>query len=73
MAVEAGLRDPHHYVREAAVMGVLKCWHADAAGCRLRGLLGEVERALTADGDAQVVANCLYVMQQVGRNVFGGI
>ncbi|KFM26556.1 Beta-adaptin-like protein A [Auxenochlorella protothecoides] len=66
MAVEAGLRDPHHYVREAAVMGVLKCWHADAAGCRLRGLLGEVERALTADGDAQVVANCLYVMQQVG-------
>ncbi len=31
-AVDAGLRDAHPYVREAAVMGVLKCFHQDPAG-----------------------------------------
>lgn len=65
-AVDAGLRDSHPYVREAAVMGVLKCHHQDAAGVRMRGLLDRVEALLAGDGDPQVVANCLYVMQQVG-------
>ena len=30
--MDAGLRDAHPYVREAAVMGVLKCFHQDPAG-----------------------------------------
>lgn len=64
MAVEAGLRDAHHYVREAAVIGVLKCWQLDRAGVRLRGLLGQVESLLVRDAAPQVVANCLYVLQQ---------
>lgn len=46
-------------------MGVLKCYHQDAAGVRMRGLLERVEALLAGDGDPQVVANCLYVMQQV--------
>lgn len=71
MAVDAGLRDSHHYVREAAVIGVLKCWHVDRAGVRMRGLLGEVEGLLVRDGAPQVVANCLYVLQQVGRGAGG--
>ncbi|KAI7835314.1 hypothetical protein COHA_010785, partial [Chlorella ohadii] len=65
-AVDGGLRDSHPYVREAAVMGVLKCHHQDAAGVRMRGLLDRVETLLSSDADFQVVANCLYVMQQVG-------
>lgn len=37
----------------------------DAAGVRVRGLLDRVESLLSSDSDPQVVANCLYVMQQV--------
>lgn len=65
-AVDGGLRDAHPYVREAAVMGVLKCYHQDPQGVRVRGLLERVDTLLSSDGDPQVVANCLYVMQQVG-------
>lgn len=46
-------------------MGVLKCHHQDPAGVRMRGLLERVEALLASDTDPQVVANCLYVMQQV--------
>ena len=69
--MDGGLRDAHPNVREAAVMGVLKCYHQDAAGVRMRGLLERVQQALGADADPQVVANCLYVMQQVGLHVQG--
>lgn len=31
-AVDGGLRDAHSYVREAAVMGVLKCYHQVRGG-----------------------------------------
>jgi hypothetical protein len=64
-AVDGGLHDAQGYVREAAVMGVLKCHHQDPAGVRMRGLLERVEALLASDTDPQVVANCLYVMQQV--------
>ena len=37
-AVDGGLRDGHPYVREAAVMGVLKCYHQ--VGVPLVGLIG---------------------------------
>jgi vesicle coat complex subunit len=66
-AVEGGLRDAHPYVREAAVMGVLKCCHQDEAGASLRALPAAVLDMLKADTDPQVVANCLYVLQQLGR------
>lgn len=36
-------------------------------GVRMRGLLDRVDTLLTSDGDPQVVANCLYVLQQVRR------
>ncbi|GAB4816706.1 hypothetical protein N2152v2_003752 [Parachlorella kessleri] len=65
-AVDAGLRDPHPYVREAAVMGVLKCYQMDAAAVRLRGFLERIETLLTHDEDPQVVTNCLYALDQVG-------
>eukprot|EP00887_Chlorella_sp_A99_P000646 scaffold5.g646.t1 len=65
-AVDDGLRDTHPYVREAAVIGVLKCLDMDPAGVRMRGLLDRVEGLLTSDPDPQVVANCLWVMQQCG-------
>lgn len=67
MVVEAGLKDPHPYVREAAVLGVLKCWHADRAGTTLRGLLERVEALLRGDGDPRVVANCLAALRETGR------
>ena len=65
-AVEGGLRDPHPYVREAAVLGVLKCQAQDPAGVALRGLMRRVEGLLATDPDPQVAANCLYVLQQGG-------
>ena len=52
-AVDAGLRDMHPYVREAAVIGVLKCLHIDPTGVRMRGLLERVEGLLTSDPDPQ--------------------
>lgn len=64
-AVEQGLKDPHHYVRETAVIGVLKCYQMDPAAVRMRGFLEAVESLLTRDGDPQVVANCLYTLDQV--------
>lgn len=66
-ALEAGLRDEHPYVRESAVLGVLKCHDVDPEGVALHGFLDTVARLLASDSDPQVAANCLYVMQQVRR------
>lgn len=53
-AVDAGLRDPHPYVRDAAVMGVLKYHAQDAGATRDRGLPDRVRAMLEADQDPQV-------------------
>jgi vesicle coat complex subunit len=52
--VDAGLRDPHPYVRDAAVMGVLKYHAQDAGATRDRGLPDRVRAMLEADQDPQV-------------------
>jgi len=65
-AVEAGLKDQHPYVREAAVMGVLKCFHQDPTASRLRGLLDSIRQLLSTDTDPQVVADALYVAKELG-------
>jgi len=64
-AVEAGLKDQHPYVREAAVMGVLKCFHQDPTASRLRGLLESIRQLLSTDTDPQVVADALYVAKEL--------
>lgn len=66
-AVDVALRDAHPYVREVAVVGVLKCYHQDSAGTRLRGFLDVLRSMLTSDTDPQVIANCLYVLQYLGE------
>ncbi len=64
-SVDTGLKDAHPYVREAAVMGVLKCYHMDPDTVKRLALLDRVRSMLMSDPDPQVVANCLYVLQQV--------
>ena len=64
--MDGALRDSHPYVREVAVIGVLKCHEQDAAGTRLRGFPETVRSLLISDPDPQVIANCLYVLQQLG-------
>ena len=66
IASDFALRDAHPYVREVAVIGVLKCHDQDAPGTRLRGSLDSVRFLLTSDPDPQVIANCLYVLQHLG-------
>jgi len=65
-AVDAGLKDSHPYVREVTIIGVLKCHYQDAAGTKVRGYIDTVRSMLAIDTDPQVVANCLYVLQQLG-------
>ncbi len=65
-AVDAGLKDSHPYVREVTIIGVLKCHYQDAAGTKMRGYIDTVRSMLATDTDPQVVANCLYVLQQLG-------
>ncbi|KAL4521528.1 hypothetical protein Ndes2437B_g07893 [Nannochloris sp. 'desiccata'] len=65
-AVDAGLKDSHPYVREVTIIGVLKCHYQDAAGTKMRGYIDTVRSMLASDTDPQVVANCLYVLQQLG-------
>ena len=64
-AVDAGLKDPHPYVREASVIGVLKCHHQDPHGTKMRGYTDTIRTMLATDTDPQVVANCLYVLEQL--------
>lgn len=47
------------------MVGVLKAAHTDPSGVHMRGLMERVRELLTSDPDPQVVANCLWVMQQV--------
>ena len=64
--VEHGLKDRHPYVREVAVIGVLKCYEQDAAGTRQHGLLQLVQALLCNDTEPQVLSNCLFVLKTAG-------
>lgn len=64
-AVEQGMKDLHPYVREAAVMGVLKCHHQDPAASKIKGLIHTVIHLLQTDSDPQVVADALYVAREM--------
>ncbi|KDD72325.1 adaptin N, partial [Helicosporidium sp. ATCC 50920] len=65
-AISAGLGDPHPYVREAAVLGVLKMWEQSPGGVRTHGFADAVRSLLGTDADPQVVANCLVVLEGLG-------
>lgn len=65
--VNMGLTDQHPYVRRTAVMGVLKIYHLDAAIVRDQGLLDSVRGMALNDSNAQVVSNCLSVLERVGE------
>jgi len=64
--VADGLVDPHAYVREVSVIGVLKCYHQDDKRTLELGLIEEVKRILKTDQDTQVITSCLYVLQSLG-------
>ena len=63
--VQEALKDSHPYVREVAVLGVLKCHKQDVENTESVGLVDEVKYILRSDTDTQVLANCLYVLQQL--------
>ncbi|KAK9817308.1 hypothetical protein WJX72_012438 [[Myrmecia] bisecta] len=64
--ISQGLRDGHPYMRRTAVMGVLKVYKQDSSAVKISGMLDTVREMTLKDADAQVVANCLSVLQQVG-------
>lgn len=64
--VQEGLKDKHPYVREVSVIGVLKCYQQDMERTVANGLIEEVKTILQKDTDTQVLANCLYTLQQLG-------
>lgn len=63
--MQEALKDSHPYVREVAVLGVLKCHKQDEDKTESVGLIDEVKYMLRTDTDTQVLANCLYVLQQL--------
>lgn len=63
--VTEGLKDPNAYVREVAVIGVLKCFHQDQEKIKALGLIEEVKELLKTDQDTQVITSCLYVLQNL--------
>eukprot|EP00884_Botryococcus_braunii_P006125 jgi/Botrbrau1/15513/Bobra.0225s0004.1 len=64
--IQQGLKDVHPYVRRTAVMGVLKVYNMDKGAVQRAGLLEDLRKLLRSDPDAQVVANCMSVLQQTG-------
>ncbi|KAK9826712.1 hypothetical protein WJX81_000377 [Elliptochloris bilobata] len=65
--IQQGLKDAHPYVRRTAVMGVLKVYHLDSNAVLNAATLETLREMMARDGDAQVVANCMTVLQQAGR------
>jgi len=62
--IEQGLKDSHAYPRKSAAMGVLKVHDLDPSALAETELLPLVRTLLTADRDAEVVANCLTVLRE---------
>ncbi|KAJ8497888.1 hypothetical protein OPV22_008440 [Ensete ventricosum] len=61
----AGLKDGSSYVRMVAAVGVLKLYHISAATCFDSDFPAVLKSLMLTDPDAQVVANCLFVLQEI--------
>ncbi|CAL9072091.1 unnamed protein product [Musa textilis] len=61
----AGLKDGSSYVRMVAAVGVLKLYHISAATCLDSDFPAMLKSLMLTDPDAQVVANCLFVLQEI--------
>lgn len=64
--VSKGLKDPHAYVRETSVIGVLKCYEQDEEKTVSLGLIDDVKVLATTERDTQVITSCLYVLRELG-------
>lgn len=64
--VSKGLKDPHAYVRETSVIGVLKCYEQDEEKTVSLGLIDDVKGLATTERDTQVITSCLYVLRELG-------
>ncbi len=64
--VSKGLKDPHAYVREVSVIGVLKCCEQDEEKTLSLGLVDEVKVLAATERDTQVITSCLYVLRELG-------
>uniref|UniRef100_A0A2P2J6I3 Beta-adaptin-like protein n=1 Tax=Rhizophora mucronata TaxID=61149 RepID=A0A2P2J6I3_RHIMU len=61
----SGLKDNNSYVRMVAVMGVLKLYHISASTCIDADFPAMLKHLMLSDPDTQVVANCLYALQEI--------
>ncbi|THU63540.1 hypothetical protein C4D60_Mb01t16860 [Musa balbisiana] len=61
----SGLKDGSSYVRMVAAVGVLKLYHISAATCLDSDFPAVLKSLMLTDPDAQVVANCLFVLQEI--------
>ncbi|WOK99323.1 hypothetical protein Cni_G08035 [Canna indica] len=61
----SGLKDGSSYVRMVAALGVLKLYHISAATCFDSDFPVMLKSLMLTDPDAQVVANCLLVLQEI--------
>ncbi|XP_042387028.1 beta-adaptin-like protein A [Zingiber officinale] len=63
--LSSGLEDGSPYVRMVAVLGVLKLYHISATTCFDSDFPASLKNLMLTDSDAQVVANCLFVLQEI--------
>ena len=68
--VRKGLRDNSPYVRKAAVMGVLKIYQMDPVLIQESDFVNQMYN-MVRDSDANVVANCLVVLNEIMREEGG--
>lgn len=61
----SGLKDGSNYVRMVAVTGVLKLYHISAVTCIDADFLASLKHLMLNDPDTQVVANCLFALQEI--------
>ncbi|KAK1372487.1 hypothetical protein POM88_028680 [Heracleum sosnowskyi] len=61
----SGLKDGSSYVRMVASVGVLKLYHISASTCVDADFPAILKHLMLHDQDAQVVANCLFSLQEI--------
>ncbi|KAG9455810.1 hypothetical protein H6P81_000318 [Aristolochia fimbriata] len=61
----SGLKDSNSYVRMVAAIGVVKLHHISAATCIDADFPSLLKSLMLNDPDAQVVANCLFALQEI--------
>ena len=66
--LKTALTDRDAYVRRTAALGVLKVFRLDPAVVEEQDFEGKLKELFANDNDAQVVANCLTVLQQIVRS-----